>query len=192
MAALALRCMLAGMAIGVVTELAARRLKLWVYRQPQTPILNVIGMFGIVMGTTAALARVIGLLPACALAFVCGLAYEVANLRLLDWWYFPDERLGVIRGHTAIVVVLAVLWGTVPAMIIIAQATMPRLLVSGRTDQARLEALSVSERQLLEKLEQTRQRVRSIESKLEDVRARRQAILDRHAVRRLQPGAASP
>lgn len=111
-----LRCILIGMIIGVASEAGARRLSLWIYRQPQYPIMNVIVMFGIVMGGIASLVPSLGITAAFSIAFAIGLGYEIANLRILDWWYFPGERLAFIRGHAAIVVVISLLWGAVPLM----------------------------------------------------------------------------
>jgi hypothetical protein len=119
-----LRCMLIGGVIGVVSEFGARTLRLWIYRQPHYPIINVIVTFGIIMGAIASFVPSIGPLPAFAIAFVYGLAYEIANLRVLHWWDFPDERVGFIRGHAAIVVAIALLWGVVPLMIVAVQATL--------------------------------------------------------------------
>ena len=111
-----LRCMLISMVIGIVSEITARMLRLWVYRSGRTPIVNVVVMFGLVMGGIAALVPHIGLLPVFCLAFAVGLMYEIANLYALDWWYFPDERLAFIQGHAAIVVTIALLWGAVPLL----------------------------------------------------------------------------
>jgi hypothetical protein len=44
------RYLLIGMALGVLTEASANRLRLWVYRRPLTPVINVPVMFGAVLG----------------------------------------------------------------------------------------------------------------------------------------------
>lgn len=119
-----LRCMLISMVIGIVGEITARTRRLWIYRSAQTPIVNVIVMFGVVMGGVAAFVPNVGLLPAFFVAFAIGLVYEIANLSVLDWWYFPDERLAFIHGHAAIVVVIAVLWGTVPVITAVLRAAV--------------------------------------------------------------------
>jgi hypothetical protein len=111
-----LRCMLISMVIGVGGEVSARTLRLWIYRTAYTPLVNIVVMFGVIMGGIAALVPSVGVLPIFFIAFAVGLVYEIANLYVLDWWYFPDERLAFVRGHTAIVVVLALLWGTVPVV----------------------------------------------------------------------------
>ena len=111
-----LGCIAIGMVIGAAAELSARRLGLWIYRQPQYPIMNVIVMFGIIMGSVAGLVPHLGRPMTFAIAFAIGVVYEIANLRMLNWWYFPGQRLAVVHGHAAIVVVLSILWGAVPLM----------------------------------------------------------------------------
>jgi hypothetical protein len=179
--------MLIGMVIGVAMEVAARTLRLWIYHQPQTPMLNVVAMFGVIMGGIASLVPRIGLAPAFVLAVAVGLGYEIANLQLLNWWYFPDERLWFIRGHTAIVVVIALLWGLTPVVIAGAQAALPGARNMAASRQSRLEALAEREKQLLEKLEGLQQRERDIQTRLEELRVLKQALLARQAVH--PPGA---
>ena len=196
-----LRFMLIGVFIGIATELGAWALGLWVYRQPQTPVLNVVVMFGVIMGGVASLVRVIGVLPAYGLGFAVGLIYEVLNLRVLKWWDFPGERLAFVRGHTAIILMLAVAWGVVPVVIANAQGALPRtrLLLGAAekqlnpwsertkvTIEARLEQINEKEKRLLEKLEGVRQRERDLESRLEQVRSYKQTLLARQGV--VRPG----
>lgn len=111
-----LACVLLGMIIGTVTEITARTARLWLYRRPYTPVVNVIGMFGLIMGGIAAAGH-LGTAATFGFGAAIGLAYELANLFILDWWYFPDERMAVVRGHTAIVLTLTLTWGVVPLMI---------------------------------------------------------------------------
>lgn len=181
-----LRYVLIGMAIGLVTELAARTFRLWIYHQWHTPVLNVIVMFGVIMGGLASRARPLGLEVVVGIAFGIGLLYEVANLRVLKWWYFPNERLAFIRGHAAIVVVLALLWAAVPALIIEVHrvALGKGSLVTGAS---RLDRLNQRERQLMEKLDSLHERTRAVETQLEDIRMLKQTLLGRRAVRQLAP-----
>ena len=181
-----LRYVVIGMVIGVATELVARTFRLWIYHQAQTPVLNVIIIFGLIMGGLTSRMRTLGLEPAVGIAFGVGLLYEIANLRMLKWWYFPNERLLFIRGHAAIVVVLALLWGLVPVLIVSAHAMLPRggrTMMSGAA--ARLERLNQREQQLTEKLDGLHQRARAVETQLEEVRVLKQTLLGRHAVRQL-------
>jgi hypothetical protein len=177
------------MAIGVVAEVLARLFHLWVYHQQQTPVLNVVALFGLVMGGIAGVVGPIGLLPCFAFGFAVGLLYEVANLRVLKWWSFPGERLAFIQGPTAIVLALALLWGLVPPAIAIAEAALPGARRAATT-ASRLERLNERERQLLDKLEALRQREREVEGKLEEIRALRQALRERQGGR--PRGAATP
>jgi len=184
-----IRCILIGMAIGVVAEVLARLFHLWVYHQQQTPVLNVVGVFGLVMGGIAGVVGPIGLVPCFAFGFTVGLLYEVANLRVLKWWYFPGERLAFIHGHAAIVLVLSLLWGLVPPVVATAEAALPGARRAS-TIASRLERLNARERQLLGKLEALRQREREVEGKLEEIRALRQALRERQGGGRR--GAATP
>lgn len=109
---------LLGVVIGVVGEGAAYLQRLWVYRRPLYPVMNVLVMFGLVMGTLAALTPRLGVLPVFLVAFVVGLTYEVANLRVLHWWTFPGERLYLLRGHAQVVVAISLLWGAVPLLVV--------------------------------------------------------------------------
>ncbi len=184
-----LRCMVIGIILGVAIELVARTFRLWIYHQLQTPILNVVVMFGLIMGGVASGARTLGLPLLVVIGFAIGLLYEIANLRILKWWYFPGERLAFVSGHTAIVVVLALLWGLVPAMIAGAQSALPKARPSR---EARLERLNTREQQLIAKIEALRARQREVETRLEEVRAQKQALLARQAVRRPGIQDASP
>jgi hypothetical protein len=108
---------LTGILIGLVSEAGARHQRLWVYRRPLYPVLNVIVMFGLVMGSVAELAQAIGLAGAFGAGFAIGLSYELLNLTLLDWWYFPDGCLYMLRGKMACAAGVAVAWGAVPVAI---------------------------------------------------------------------------
>lgn len=186
-----LRCVVIGMLIGTATELVARTLRLWIYRQRHTPVLNVVIVFGLIMGALASRIRPLGLPLVVGIAVGVGLVYEIGNLRVLKWWDFPDERLAFIRGHAAIVVVLALLWGAVPVMIVGVQAVIPRVseTVLG---VSRLERLNQRERQLTRKLDGLRERVRAVETQLDEVRTLKQTLIGRRAVRRLGSSDANP
>jgi hypothetical protein len=179
------------MAIGVAAELVARTFRLWIYHQRQTPVLNVVIVFGFIMGTLASRMRPLGLPLVVGVGVGIGLAYEIANLRVLKWWYFPNERLAFIRGHAAIVVVLALLWGAVPVMIVAVQKVIPRVSESV-LGASRLERLNQRERQLTRKLDSLRDRARAVETQLDEVRALKQTLLGRRAVRHLGSQEANP
>ncbi len=179
-----LRCVVIGMLIGVATEVVARTFRLWVYHQRHTPVLNVLIVFGLIMGALASRMRPLGLPLVTGIAVGVGLAYEIANLRVLKWWYFPNDRLAVIRGHATIVVVLALLWGAVPGMIVAVQKAIPRVS-QAVLGVSRLERLNQRERQLSRKLDGLRERVRAVETQLDEVRLLKQTLLGRRAVRQL-------
>jgi hypothetical protein len=173
---------LIGMVCGVITEGCARLLNLWVYRQPQTAVLNIIVVFG-GMGAMGTLVPRYGMLPAFAAGGAVGLLYEVANLAFLDWWEFPDRRIGFVRGHAAIVVLMSVGWGMVPLVSARAHAELPHLTPVQAPRQSALERLNEREKVLIGKLDAVRQREHDIESRLADVRRRKQRVLDTHALR---------
>ena len=106
-----------GIAVGAVAETAALLLDLWRYRSPLYRVLNVLLVFGVVMGAVATLTPTLGIAAVFAIAFAIGLAYEAANLAWLDWWRFPDDRLGPIRGAAACAAAIAVAWGATPLLI---------------------------------------------------------------------------
>jgi len=198
--------LLIGIVLGAAVEFGAWTLRLWVYRQPQTAVLNVVLMFGVLMGGLASMVPVIGVLPVYGLGFAVGLFYEMLNLRVLQWWEFPGERLAFVRGHTAIVLALAVAWGAVPVFIASAQAALPgpRVLldVAKRVEprpertkvpiKVRLERINEKERRLLEKIEAVQERERDLQNRLAEVRAHKQMLLDRRAVSRPGQPEATP
>jgi hypothetical protein len=112
-----LRVFLIAVIIGAVSELAARVGRLWVYHRPILAVLNIVVVFGLVMGGVALLAPELGVTGVFAVGFAIGLVYELANLAVLHWWFFPDDRLLFLRGRTACAVGVAVAWGVVPAAV---------------------------------------------------------------------------
>jgi hypothetical protein len=112
-----LRVFLIAVAIGALSELTARLARLWLYRRPLYPVLNVLLVFGLLMGGVATLAPSLGLAGVFGLGFALGLAYEVANLAVLDWWIFPGDRLLFLRGKAACALGVSVSWGLVPVAV---------------------------------------------------------------------------
>ena len=180
-----LRYMLIGMAIGAVTELVARILRLRLYRNAIYPALNILLVFGVIMGGLASASRLLGPLPTALIAGAIGLAYESANLTWLHWWSFQDEREATAAGRTAIVVLLSVLWAVVPFVTVQAEARLHRMSVISPPAN-KLDQLHEREQQLLRKLDELRQRLHDVETKLEQVRIRAQHVIDKQAAH--QPG----
>lgn len=112
-----------GVMIGCGAELVAWWLKFWLYRSRLTPWVNVLFMFGVVMGGVAS--APLGTLLKFVLAGFVGLSYELMNAYIWRAWVFPGERLGPIRGYGAISVALGVAWAVVPGVIVKLCALMP-------------------------------------------------------------------
>jgi len=112
---------LIGTLIGAASELVAYRQRLWVYRRPIYPILNVLLMFGFVMGSLASLGGGLGLAALFAIGFGVGLAYELLNFAVLDWWFFPGDRLYGLSGREACALGISVAWGGVPVAVALAR-----------------------------------------------------------------------
>jgi hypothetical protein len=110
---------LIAVAIGIAGETSAYIQRLWVYRRPLYPIVNVLVVFGLVMGSIASLAGHFGLAVVFGLGFGVGLVYELLNFAVLDWWYFPGDRLYALRGKMACAVGVSVGWGLVPAAVVV-------------------------------------------------------------------------
>jgi len=108
---------LVGIGVGIAGEIGASLRRLWVYRSPVYPVLNVLLMFGLVMGTLAWAGGALGAAGLFALGFGIGLLYEMLNLARLDWWYFPDDRLLGLQGKTACALGVSIAWGTVPVTV---------------------------------------------------------------------------
>lgn len=106
---------LIALAIGIGAEVVARSGRLWLYRKPLYPVINVLAMFGLVHGLWLASAvPVLGYLPVFLLGWSVGYAYELLNFTLLHWWDFPDDRFLVARGKQACALSVGLLWGLVP------------------------------------------------------------------------------
>lgn len=103
-----------GVALGAGAEALARALRLWVYRSPVYPVVNVLAMFGVVMGGLSLLATQLGFAALFAIGWAIGFAYEWLNFLALDWWHFPGDRFLVFRGRMACAAAVAALWGVVP------------------------------------------------------------------------------
>ena len=112
-----LTAFLSGVVIGSLAELVARTFGLWRYRKPIYPILNVLLVFGGVMAALSLQIPAYGWPLIVACAYVIGLAYELVDLHILDWWYFPDDRFLLFRGRLGCAMSVAVLWAGVPLFI---------------------------------------------------------------------------
>ena len=104
-----------GVLVGSVAEWAAYRLSLWQYRSPFFLALNVLGMFGGVMGWVAGLQ--LSWEPKGMIASLIGTLYELLNMYVLQVWTFPGQKLGPVRGGICISLTLGLVWACVPLII---------------------------------------------------------------------------
>jgi hypothetical protein len=102
--------------IGLFCELTARLGKLWIYRKSIYPVLNILLMFGIVMGALSLLIPRTGLLPVFIIAIAIGYAYEKINFSHLHWWDFPGDKFLFFSGQEACARSVAILWGITPLL----------------------------------------------------------------------------
>ncbi len=107
---------LVGVVIGTISEVTARALRFWLYRTPVYPVVNVVLMFGVVMGGLSLLVPRLGLPVVFLLGLAVGYGYEWLNFAALDWWHFPHDRFLAFRGKQGCALSVAVLWGTVPVL----------------------------------------------------------------------------
>lgn len=112
-----IRAILLGMALGVVSEILAYAADWWKYHKTVSPLINILIMFGLVMGPLSLLQPTLGVVGVFALGFLIGYAYEWANFLKLDWWVFPGERFLVFRGRQGCASAVAVMWGFVPLIV---------------------------------------------------------------------------
>ncbi len=102
---------------GLVTEAIARAGRLWIYRSPVNPVINILVMFGLVMGGLSLSVNALGHIPVLLIAAMIGYGYELLNFAVLEWWDFPDDRFLVFEGKQACALSVGVLWGATPLII---------------------------------------------------------------------------
>ena len=103
--------------VGIAAETAARAGRLWLYRKPINPVINVIVVFGLVMGGLSLAVPALGHLPVFLLAWAMGYGYEQLNFLVLHWWDFPGDRFLMFEGRQACAVAVGVLWGLTPLVV---------------------------------------------------------------------------
>jgi len=100
--------------VGLVTETIARTGRLWIYRKPINPVINILIMFGLVMGGLSLVVPTLGHGPVLLIAAAIGYGYEHFNFAVLGWWDFPGDRFLVFKGKQACALSVGVLWGLAP------------------------------------------------------------------------------
>ncbi len=100
--------------VGVLGETIARVARLWIYRKPIYPVINILLMFGLVMGGLSLAVPTLGPVPVIVIAAALGYGYELLNFSYLEWWDFPGDRFLVFEGKQACALCVGALWGLVP------------------------------------------------------------------------------
>ena len=103
--------------VGLLVEVAARAGRFWVYRKPIYPVINVIAVFGLVMGGFALAVPALGHWPVFLAAWAIGYGYEQLNFAVLQWWVFPGDRFLLFVGRQACAISVGALWGLVPLIV---------------------------------------------------------------------------
>ena len=100
--------------VGLVIEIIARTARLWIYRKPINPVINILIMFGLVMGGLSLVVPTLGHGPVLLIAAAIGYGYEQFNFAVLGWWDFPGDRFLIFEGKQACALSVGVLWGLAP------------------------------------------------------------------------------
>lgn len=101
--------------LGMMAEWIAANGSLWVYRSRVWIVCNVLGMFGIAMGSVSA--SPLDMTEQIILAGGMGLAYEWVNTSMLKGWHFPAQRWVCLPGPYSIGTLLALAWAMVPPIV---------------------------------------------------------------------------
>ena len=117
--------LLAALLIGLVSEQAARAMRLWSYRKPLYPVLNVVVAFGLLQGLGVAwtiggrqeigrIAPVLFMVGA-----VVGIAMEGANEYWLDAWFWGRKPIIGITRPIDKAAFIGVMWGFAPVITVV-------------------------------------------------------------------------
>ncbi|AXQ28518.1 hypothetical protein D0B54_07395 [Solimonas sp. K1W22B-7] len=104
------------MFLGVLVEILARALRLWVYTPPRMVAVNVLVTVGLLFGTLAWLTQGSALPVQFLCGAIIGIAYEALNFAGLNAWTFPGNRLGPLKGRTALTIGVGMAWGLYPVL----------------------------------------------------------------------------
>lgn len=119
----ALTFLLVALAIGALSELVARILRLWTYRSPGSPVLNILLVFGLIQGLGVAWTVGAGQPPVAIapvlfmIGALLGLAYEGLNEFALHSWAWPETPLLGLRRSIDKAAAVGVAWGAVPVSV---------------------------------------------------------------------------
>lgn len=119
---------LLGIIVGIIAELLAYTLKLWLYKHALFWVSNVLLMFGVVGGVMSYTAMQQGNLALAVFAMgMLGLVYEVVNIYKLKLWTFPAKTIPWLKGNTAVVATTAA-WAGVPVLVATGVMVVGKLL----------------------------------------------------------------
>ena len=117
--------LLAALLIGLICEQAARAMRLWKYKKPLYPFVNVVVAFGLIQGLgvawtiggkqdVAQIAPVLFMVGA-----VVGIAMEGANEYWLDAWVWPHKPILGITRPIDKAAFIGVMWGFAPVVTVV-------------------------------------------------------------------------
>jgi len=102
--------------LGVPMEIQARVLRMWLYTPPRMVVFNVIAIVGLLFGTIAWLTRGLPVPAQFLSGAAVGIVYETLNFAGLNAWVFPGDRLGPLKGKTALTIGVGLAWGVYPVL----------------------------------------------------------------------------
>lgn len=181
-----LRTIVLGMVLGVVVEGLARLFRWWEFRRSSLLVVQIVLVYGLVMGGLASFVPRLGPFAIGLVAALVGLCSELLNVAFLHWWRFLDGRNDSSAGRLAVIVVLALGWGTVPPLLARADVALQRALGASSAQDA-LQALEQRQRYLLQKREDLLLRLRDVDNRLRALDRRKQRLQER--ARQRQPRA---
>ncbi len=180
------RCVALGIALGALVESTAWLFRLWEFRARWFRLLAILLLYGVIMGSLAAYAWHGNWLQAFVLAALTGLVAELWNLHFGRWWRFPDGRDDHGSTRAAMVMVLAMLWGTVPLAIASGEQLLRKKWHGPVPPLVRLQQ---REQTLRERRALLLERVEEVDRRLRDIEHRRRRLLRSQAKPKPEQGA---
>jgi hypothetical protein len=102
--------------LGMIAEILARAMQLWVYTPRRMVAVNVLVTVGLLFGTIAWLTQGTSLPVQFLCGAIIGIAYEVLNFAGLNAWYFPDDKCLFLKGKPALTIGVGLAWGMYPVL----------------------------------------------------------------------------
>jgi hypothetical protein len=162
-----------GILLGALVEAIAWLFRLWEFRRRIFVLVAVVVMYGLVMGSLAALTPRGAWLRVFVIAALVGLVVELWNLQFAHWWRFPDGQPDQGRRRAVMIVVLGLLWGVVPLAIAEAHVGLQRWW---RGPVSPLERMEQREQALRQRRELLLQRLEDVDARLRATEHRRRQL----------------